>query len=213
MTTDPSELRRDYDSDALDIAAMDNDPMAQFRLWFEQASDADIYEPNAVNMATVSASGRPSSRIVLMKGIEANGFVIYTNYKSRKGRELEANQFAALTFWWDKLHRQVRIEGTVVEVSAAMSDAYFDSRPLGSRLSAIASEQSEPIKDYAELERKVEALQSKHADSAPKRPSHWGGYLIRPEIIEFWQGRSNRLHDRVVYSRRGTAWDIKRLQP
>lgn len=216
MTTDIAGLRKDYDKDAIVESALHDNAIEQFKVWFGEAvasSDVEIYEPNAAVLATVANNGRPSARVVLMKGIQPDGFVVYTNYESRKGREIAENQFVALTFWWDRLHRQVRIEGTAIEVSAAQSDEYFNSRPLGSRLSAIASEQSQTIEDYSEMVQRVTELEASHESKSPARPSNWGGYLIRPESIEFWQGRRSRLHDRILYTANNQVWKRVRLQP
>jgi pyridoxamine 5'-phosphate oxidase len=206
-------LRKDYGQASLNEDAVLDDPMLQFTRWFEQALKAQVNEPNAMNVATVDARGRPSSRIVLVKQFDERGFTWYTNYDSRKAQELRANPYAALLFFWSELERQVRIEGRVETTSAEESDKYFHSRPLKSRLSAIASQQSAPIDNRAALERNYEAVAATAGD-APARPSNWGGFRLVPERIEFWQGRRSRFHDRIVYERQEDgSWARQRLQP
>lgn len=192
----------------LDEADLDPDPLRQFESWFAAARDAGLRAPEAMALATATPDGAPSARMVLLKGVDDRGFVFFTSYESRKGRELEANPRAALLFYWEPLGRQVRVEGPVERVSAEESDAYFASRPLGSRAGAAASHQSRPLADRAELERAVAALGDDVA-----RPEWWGGYRVRPERYEFWQHRENRLHDRFLYEREGSAWSIQRLYP
>lgn len=187
---------------------MEPDPLRQFEACFAEAQRAGVRVPEAMAVATATAEGAPSVRMVLLKEVDERGFVFFTNYESRKGLELEANPRAALLFHWEPLGRQVRVEGPVERVSAADSDAYFASRPVRSRLGAIASRQSRPLADRAELERAVEAL----PENAP-RPEWWGGYRLRPERYEFWQHRENRLHDRFLYERDGEGWSILRLNP
>ncbi len=206
-------LRKDYGQASLNEDEVRDDPIAQFTQWFEQALKAEVNEPNAMNVATVDLDGRPSSRIVLVKQFDARGFTWYTNYDSRKAQELRANPHAALLFFWSELERQVRIEGRVETTSAEESDKYFHSRPLKSRLSAIASQQSAPIANRAALEQNYEAVAA-GAGEAPPRPDHWGGFRLVPERIEFWQGRRSRFHDRIVYTRQEDgSWTRQRLQP
>ena len=213
MTTQPADLRRHYDRDALLEEQALPDPVAQFERWFQEALAAgDIYEPNAMAVATVGPDGQPSLRMILLKGFDADGFVFYTNLESRKSEELRANPKIALLFWWDRLHRQVRIEGTATRVSEAEADAYFRSRPYGSRIGAHASPQSRVIPRREVLEARVEELAARYPDEVP-RPPFWGGWRVRPELLEFWQGRPSRLHDRLRYVRQGGTWRIERLAP
>jgi pyridoxamine 5'-phosphate oxidase len=207
-----AELRQEYMRAGLSESLADPDPLRQFERWFQDALRANLPLPNAMTLATVTDSGAPSARIVLLKGVERGGFVFYTNYRSRKGRELAARPAACLVFQWSDLERQVRVDGAVHRVSAAAADAYFASRPLGARLSAWASAQSEKVASRAALEKAVEEVRARHGDDPP-RPSHWGGYRVVPDAIEFWQGRANRLHDRLLYTRAGAAWTIERLAP
>ncbi|THC42883.1 pyridoxamine 5'-phosphate oxidase [Massilia sp. Mn16-1_5] len=208
-----ADLRKDYGQASLNEDDVLDDPMLQFTRWFEQALKAQVNEPNAMNVATVDSNGRPSSRIVLVKQFDERGFTWYTNYDSRKAQELRANPYAALLFFWSELERQVRIEGRVETTSAEESDKYFHSRPLKSRLSAIASQQSAPIENRAALERNYEAVAATAGD-APARPDNWGGFRLVPERIEFWQGRRSRFHDRIVYERQEDgSWARQRLQP
>ncbi len=207
-----ADLRQEYMRAGLSEAQADADPIRQFERWFDDALRAGVPLPNAMTLATVNAAGAPSARIVLLKGVESGGFVFYTNYLSRKGRELEGRAAACLLFLWSHLERQVRIDGTVRKVTAEDSDAYYASRPLGARLSAWASAQSAPVASRKELESAMEAVRARHGDNPP-RPPHWGGYRVEPREIEFWQGRSDRLHDRLVYRRDGGPWKIERLSP
>ena len=211
-TLDLASVRRDYSLRTLEESQVDRDPMKQFGVWMAEAIHAQVPEPTAMNLATVDARGRPSSRIMLLKGIDPRGFVFYTNYASRKGREMAANPVAALTFLWKELERQVRIEGTVEKVTAGESDEYFATRPLGSRVGAWASPQSETLASRDWLEQRWAELGREHGEQPP-RPPHWGGYRVKPEHIEFWQGRLSRLHDRIAYSRLANAWEIVRLAP
>jgi len=207
-----ADLRQEYMRSGLAEADADRDPMHQFERWFEDALRARLLLPNAMTLATVGAEGAPSARVVLLKGIEGGGFTFYTNYGSRKARELEARGTACLVFMWSELERQVRIDGRIERVSVAESDAYYASRPLGARLSAWASPQSERVPSREFLEKAMAAARERHGD-APPRPSHWGGYRVLPTELEFWQGRADRLHDRLVYTREGGDWRIVRLAP
>ena len=207
-------MRTDYAQSSLSETDVLADPIAQFQKWFAEAVNAQVVEPNAMDLATVSADGKPSSRIVLIKQFDERGFTWYTNYHSDKGRQLEHNPHAALLFFWRERERQVRIEGTVVKTTAAESDEYYNVRPLQSRLSAIASQQSAPIADRAALESHYEAVAAAVGDAQPPRPAHWGGYRLQPERIEFWQGRRSRFHDRIVFTRGADGqWSMQRLQP
>lgn len=210
---DIASLRKSYEKAELDETASAPQPLQQFRLWFEQALAAQLPEPNAMTLATVGADGRPSTRIVLVKGFDERGIVWYTNYASRKGRELAARPFAALQFHWVELERVVRIEGRVDKTSADESDAYFATRPLDSRLGAWASPQSQVIPSRAVLVAAAAKAAARYA-LTPPRPPHWGGYRLLPDAYEFWQGRSSRLHDRLRY-RQGDAgeWIRERLAP
>lgn len=206
-------LRKDYGHATLDAADVSADPITQFNTWFEQALAAQVNEPNAMSVATVDAEGKPTSRIVLIKQYDARGFTWYTNYDSQKGRQLAANPHAALLFFWPELERQVRIEGKVEHTSASESDTYFHSRPLKSRLAAIASTQSAPIASRAALEQNFAQTEAQYGETPP-RPEHWGGFRLLPERIEFWQGRRSRFHDRIVYTRQPDgSWQTERLQP
>jgi len=211
-----ADLRQEYMRAGLSESQADRDPFRQFERWFDDALRAKLPLPNAMTLATVTAEGAPSARIVLLKGVEDEGFVFYTNYRSRKGRELQARPAACLVFQWSDLERQVRIDGSVERVSAAASDAYYAGRPLGARLSAWASSQSETVATRAVLESSMQDASRRYADNPP-RPPHWGGYRVVPQSIEFWQGRADRLHDRLVYQRKvagtQTAWTIERLAP
>ena len=207
-----ADLRQEYMRAGLAEADADRDPIRQFERWFEDALHARLPLPNAMTLATVSAQGAPSARLVLLKGIENGGFTFYTNYRSRKARELEGHGAACLVFTWSELERQVRVDGRVERVAAAESDAYYASRPLGARLSAWASPQSERVASRAVLEAAMEEARRRYGD-APPRPAHWGGYRVVPAEIEFWQGRADRLHDRLLYTREGGDWRIVRLAP
>lgn len=205
-------LRREYMGESLNETDLAGDPFTQFQRWFDEALRAELPMPNAMTLATATAGGVPSARIVLLKGIDHDGFVFYTNYRSRKGRELAENPRAALVFHWTELEREVRVEGGIEQVSAAESDDYFASRPLGSRHAAIASPQSEVVAGRAVLEEQFAAAAKAHGEAA-QRPAHWGGYRLRPVAVEFWQGRPNRLHDRLLYVLDGGRWSLRRLAP
>ena len=209
-----TDLRREYSLAGLNRADLAVNPMAQFTKWFQQALEAKLPEPNAMTLATADATGHPSARIVLLKRVDAQGFVFFTNYESRKGCELAERPAAALLFHWVELERQVRVEGTVDKVADADSDAYFATRPLDSRIGAWASPQSRVISDRAWLEREFATARERlGGGSAVARPPYWGGYRLAPVSLEFWQGRSSRLHDRISYRREGAHWLIQRLAP
>lgn len=207
-----ADIRKEYTLHELSETNLRTNPIEQFQHWFEQALTAQVNEPNAMTLATVNAEAKPSARIVLLKGIENNSFVFFTNYKSQKGQELIQNKHAALVFFWPELQRQVRIEGLVEKISPEASTAYFKSRPIESQIGAIVSAQSEKIKDRSVLEDAFEkyVLQNNHSI---EKPEHWGGFALVPEKIEFWQGRSSRLHDRLVYEKNPDNWEISRLAP
>ncbi|HEX3757609.1 MAG TPA: pyridoxamine 5'-phosphate oxidase [Kofleriaceae bacterium] len=213
MSNDLWRLGAQYEGTPLDPATCDPDPLVEFRRWFQAAVDAQIPSVNAMALATVDERGRPAARIVLLKEVDDRGFVFFTNYDSRKGKDLAAHPFAALVLHWEPLHRQVRIEGAVEKVAPADSDAYFASRPRGSQIGAIASPQSQPIASRADLEALVAETERAASGGAPVRPPHWGGYRVLPDLIELWQGQPSRLHDRVRYLRHGAAWQRDRLAP
>lgn len=208
-----ADLRREYGRAGLDIDSLDADPVAQFCTWLAEAVDARIHEPNAMTLATADADGMPSARTVLLKGVDGGGFTFFTNYDSRKARELDANPHAALVFLWHALERQVTVAGSVARVPDEESDAYFHSRPLGSQLGAWASRQSNVIPDRAVLERARADAEAMVVDGTIPRPDFWGGYRLTPHRIELWQGRPNRLHDRVQYRHVDGAWVQERLSP
>ncbi|TAH50737.1 MAG: pyridoxamine 5'-phosphate oxidase [Chloroflexota bacterium] len=213
MTNSITELRIQYTSGALDEQDADANPFVMFQQWLDVAIAENLPEPNAMLVATAALDAKPSARVLLLRGVDERGFVFFTNYASRKGKELKDNPFASLVFFWQPLHRQIRIEGRVERVSAQESDAYFDSRPRGSQLSAAASPQSQVIPNRAFLETRVADLDAKNPNHV-LRPAQWGGYRVTPDIFEFWQGRENRLHDRLRYTRGvNNVWNIERLAP
>ncbi len=214
MDTSVADLRKDYTLQGLrETDALPN-PFQQFQKWFDQALAAQLTEPNAMTLATATQSGKPSARMVLLKDFDERGFVFYTNYKSHKGQELAENPQAALVFWWAELERQVRISGQVEKLSNQESDEYFHSRPFSSRLGAWASAQSQVISDRVVLELRLQELQTEYENKDVPRPPHWGGFRVIPTVIEFWQGRPNRLHDRLDYRRLNDGrWLIERLSP
>jgi pyridoxamine 5'-phosphate oxidase len=207
-----ADIRKDYALRRLDESDVDADPSRQFHAWLREALAAEVPEPTAMTLATVDDEGSPSARIMLLKALDERGFVFYTNYESRKGHELASRPLAALTFFWKELERQVRIEGAVEKVSAAESDEYFASRPLGSRIGAWASTQSATIASRPWLEARVKAAEAQYGESPP-RPPHWGGFRVIPDWLEFWQGRQSRLHDRIAYTREASGWVVSRLSP
>lgn len=209
-----ADIRKDYKLQSFSEKEALADPFAQFGKWWKEALDAGVDEANAMTLATASADGMPDARIVLLKGYDDRGFTFFTNYHSSKGQQLLENPRACLVFFWKELERQIRISGLVVPVSEQESDEYFNSRPEGSRIGAWASPQSEVIDDRAWLEQNEQKVREELADGKISRPAHWGGYRIRPTRIEFWQGRPNRLHDRILYSlQRNGSWKIERLAP
>lgn len=207
-----ANIRTTYSTGALNESDLDANPITQFEQWLNEALNTNIVEATAFCLATSDKTGRPSARIVLLKGVSTEGFSFFTNYSSRKGENLAANPYAAMNFYWDELERQVRIEGTVSKLSPEASEAYFRSRPLGSQMGALVSEQSQPIASRGILEERLKGLEAQYGENLPF-PDNWGGYLVKPEIIEFWQGRPNRLHDRLRYRLINGNWIVERLQP
>jgi pyridoxamine 5'-phosphate oxidase len=208
-----ADLRREYARARLDERDVSPDPFAEFARWFAEAQAAEAAEVNAMILATATPDGRPSARVVLLKGFDRRGFVFFTDYRSRKGGELEANPRAALTFYWGELERQVRIEGTVTRTSLEESEHYYRTRPVGSRLGAWVSHQSRPIASRQALEDGLREVERRFTGSDVPLPPHWGGYRVGPACFEFWQGRENRLHDRIRYGREGEGWKVERLSP
>ncbi len=213
-----ADLRRDYQLKTLDISDVSPSPFVQFKNWFDGAlqfaSETEGFEANAMTLCTATPTGKPSARIVLLKGFDEKGFIFYTNYESRKGRQIEANPYVSLVFHWHGLERQIRIEGEAKRVAASLSDNYYNSRPRKSRLGAWASPQSQSINDREILEQNMQQLQAQYEEDKPiPRPLHWGGYRVVPSAIEFWQGRSSRLHDRIFYEKNDDEWTITRLAP
>jgi pyridoxamine 5'-phosphate oxidase len=208
-----AELRKSHADIGLDASDLDPDPLRQFAQWLSHALESGLILPNTMTLATATRDGRPSARMVLLKGIDAGGFVFYTNYASRKGRELAENPRAALVFYWPELERQVRVTGQVTAVARSQSEEYFRTRPFGSRLGAWASHQSEIISSRAELEERLRILTLRHADEIVPLPPFWGGYRLTPDEVEFWQARENRLHDRLLYRKTDAGWLIERLSP
>jgi pyridoxamine 5'-phosphate oxidase len=206
-------LRREYGDQGLDVPDLEADPIAMFRRWLADTVDSGLHEPNAMVVSTVSAQGRPSSRLVLLKGVDEEGLVFYTNYDSRKGQEIEATPAVALLFPWHDLQRQVRIDGTASRVSREESKAYFSSRPRGSQLGAWASPQSAEVSSRGELDERYAEVEERFGEGEVSLPPQWGGYRVRPEVVEFWQGRKGRMHDRLVYRRTGEGWSTSRLAP
>ncbi len=209
-----TDLRKEYQQQTLHETEVAADPIAQFQKWFEQAVAAQVTYPEAMTLATATQDGKPSARIVLLKSVDARGFSFFTNYESRKGCELTQNPHASLLFWWNELERQVRIEGRVERVSTQESEDYFRIRPRGSQIGAWASAQSEALPNRAALEERVRAFEKQFGDGEVPRPTHWGGFRVMPHTIEFWQGRLNRLHDRIRYRlQENGSWLLERLAP
>ncbi len=206
-------MRKDYRLSILEEGSAAPDPLTQFSKWFSEALSAGVKEPNAMILATAGKNGKPAARVMLLKGLDEKGFSFYTDYRSRKGRQLEENPFASLVFLWKEMERQVRVEGKVLRLPEKESDRYFQSRPEGSRISARASFQSKPLKDRAELEASFNRIAKEFRGKEIPRPDRWGGFLLRPDLVEFWQGRADRLHDRLQYTRSRTGWKVRRLSP
>lgn len=213
MSKELQNTRKDYTQNVLDKDHVTSNPVEQFAIWYDEYAKTEAIDPNAMTLSTVNSMGRPSSRIVLLKGITRGGFEFYTNYDSQKGKEMANNEWVCLNFFWPELERQVRIEGRVEKVTAEESDAYFNSRPIGSKIGAWASPQSQVIESRDILETRLKKYASEFDDNVD-RPPHWGGYRVVPNIIEFWQGRASRLHDRIIYTLKVDGqWQIDRLAP
>jgi len=208
-----ADMRKEYSQQSLEVDDVLQDPITQFQKWFEEARQSELPEPNAMHLSTVTLEGKPAGRIVLLKGIENEQFIFYSNYQSQKGQELAHTPWAAITFFWVELERQVRIEGKVQQVDSEISTAYFHSRPRGSQIGAWVSPQSEVIPDRAFLENRQKELEARFEGEQVPRPEHWGGFSVHAEKLEFWQGRPSRLHDRICYTRDQKGWRIKRLAP
>lgn len=208
-----ADIRKDYTLKVFDESHLIADPMLQFETWFQEALDAEVNEPNAMTLATVGFDGKPCARIVLLKGLDEQGFVFYTNYDSNKGKQIQRNPYGALVFFWPELQRQVRVEGEISKTPEKDADAYFASRPLESQIGAHASLQSNPLKSRAELEEEFERLKELFTQQPLLRPRHWGGYRLTPTKIEFWQGRASRLHDRFEFTKHEDSWIATRLYP
>lgn len=213
VNRDLSDLREDYKFGELLEESLEKDPFKQFEIWFNQATEENIYEPNAMTVSTISKENKPTSRILLLKEFTKEGFVFYTNYLSNKAKDIEFNNNVALNFFWAQMQRQVRIEGKAFKISYDKSNEYFLSRPRGSQLGAISSIQSSKIKNREELENKYKELESFYDGKTLEKPDHWGGYIVKPEKFEFWQGRTSRLHDRIEFLLSKDNWTISRLSP
>jgi pyridoxamine 5'-phosphate oxidase len=213
MSKDIADIRREYLGKPLSKKDVNDDPFLQFKEWFDEAYNADVYDPNAMTLATSSAFGKVTSRIVLLKGLNEDGFIFYTNYNSIKSKQIEDNSFVSLVFYWPELVRQVRLEGRAEKISEEESSEYFDQRPEESKISAIASNQSSEIPDRKFLEEKIEQIKKQYNNEHLKRPDFWGGYIVKPFRFEFWQGRENRVHDRIEYYLEAATWKIRRLAP